>query len=320
MVALATEQKAPVRRRPRPLTPDSLGLPIHVRGADRHDSLTTHVRATVDTGLRVLLAEQATAGRADDPESVHQMRVAARRMRVALRMDKGAIPSANHLRAELAWLGSLLGHVRDLDVLTDRLAADGDELPESDLPAFGEVLSLLLADRTVAADTLTAALGKQRYRTLSQDLATVALDVTDDTDVTDPASLVAKPVRAVHAQLATSAREQTDEGWHELRIKVKRVRYASELASNLAGRKRRDGLVELAKQAKALQELLGTFQDTVVTEQHLRALVVDHAGQLSPNALVVVGRLVERQVAKRDELRERLPEACNDLYRATTDA
>lgn len=307
-------------RTTRPHTPDSLGLPDQARTADRHDSLTEHIRATVDNGLRVLLAEQATAGRADEPESVHQMRVAARRMRVALRMAKGTVASATHLRDELAWLGELLGHVRDLDVLTERLTAEGATLPEPDLPAFGEVLTMLLADRTKAADELTAALTRQRCRTLLQDLAAEALAPTERTDTTVPASLLVKPVRAVHAQLTEAARTETDESWHALRIKVKRVRYAAELAGGLAGRKRRGGLVALARQARSAQELLGLFQDTVVTEQHLRALVTDHAADMSPQALLVVGRLIERQVAKRSDLRDQLPAACGDLYRATTDS
>src|ERR1700743_2497004 len=129
MTALAPS-RAPDRRRPRPLTAATLGLPDEVRVAGRHDSLTAHIRATVDAALRVLLAEQETAGRADSPESVHQMRVAARRTRVALRADRGGIgPAGASLRAELAWLGDLLGGVRDLDVLCDRLTADGADLP-----------------------------------------------------------------------------------------------------------------------------------------------------------------------------------------------
>jgi CHAD domain-containing protein len=319
MTALATPSRPPGRRRLRAITADSLELPDAVRTAGRHDSLTAHIRATVDAGLRVLLAEQATAGDADEPESVHQMRVAARRMRVALRMDKGAIgPAATHLRGELAWLGSLLGGVRDLDVLTERLTGDGADLPEPDLPPFGEVLSMLLADRSAAADALVDALGGQRYRSLLASLAAEATSSAEDADAPDPAGLMVKPVRAVHTQLAASAESPSDAGWHLLRIKVKRVRYTAELASRLAGRKQREALTELAKQAKALQELLGTFQDTVVTEQHLRELVTDHAEQLSPHSLLVVGRLVERQVTKRDELREHLPAACGDLYRATT--
>jgi CHAD domain-containing protein len=319
MTAATTSSRPPDRRRPRRPTAESLGLPAEPRTAGRHDSLTAHIRTTVDSGLRVLLAEQATAGRADEPESVHQMRVGARRMRVALRMDKGAIgPAATSLRDELAWLGTLLGGVRDLDVLSERLAGDGADLPESDLTAFAQVLSVLLAARSRAADALTSALGKQRYRTLVQSLTVEAVGLAEDTAPPNPAALLTKPVRALHLQLAAAAQSPSDETWHQLRIKVKRVRYAAELAVRLAGRKQAVAIQALAREAKGVQELLGTFQDTVVTEQHLRQLVSTHPAELSPQALLVLGRLVERQVAKRDELRGQLPAACGDLYTATT--
>lgn len=316
--AATTPTRPPTRRRPGPLTAAALGLPDRPRTADRHDSLTAHIRTTVDTSLRVLLAEQATAGQADEPESVHQMRVAARRARVALRMDRGGIgPAAASLRAELAWLGTLLGDVRDLDVLCERLTRDGADLPETDLPAFGEVLTALLASRSAAAEVLVKALEQQRYRKLLEAMAVEALSQADDAERTDPDKLLVKPVKALHIQLVASAQSPSDEAWHELRIKTKRVRYTAELATRLAGPKRAAALSTLAGQAKALQELLGTFQDTVVTEHHLRQLVTAHPADLSPSALVVIGRLVERQVAKRNELRDRLPAACGDLYQAT---
>jgi CHAD domain-containing protein len=319
MTAAATPSRPPAHRRPRHLTADALGLPGRARTAGRRDGLTAHIRATVDANLRVLLAEQATAGRADEPESVHQMRVSARRMRVALRMDRGVIGStAATLRAELAWLATLLGGVRDLDVLCEHLADDGADLPETDLPAFGEVLTVLLGSRSRAAGNLTNALGKQRYRTLLRNLAATALADSDDAEPPNATALLAKPVRALHLQLAASAQSPSDGGWHILRIRVKRVRYAADMAGRLAGRKRAVAIAELAKRAKSLQELLGTFHDTVVTEHHLRQLVTAHPADLSPQALLVVGRLVERQVARRSELRDALPAACGDLYRATT--
>jgi CHAD domain-containing protein len=317
MTVLATDTTTSARRRTRPLTAQSLNLPGEPRTAGPQDSLTAHLRATVDTSLRVLLREQATAGNADEPESVHQMRVAARRARVALRMDRGGIgPAAESLRAELAWLGTLLGHVRDLDVLTERLAGEGADMPETDVPAFGEVLTQLLANRSAAAEALVKALDQQRYRSLLRAMATEATGQADDGALTDPDKLLAKPVKALHARLAAAERSPSDAAWHELRIKTKRVRYAAELASRLATGKRARAMTELATQAKALQELLGTFNDTVITEHHLRQLAAQ-SSELSPSALLVLGRLVERQVAKRDELRARLPDASGDLYRAT---
>ncbi|HEX4701697.1 MAG TPA: CHAD domain-containing protein [Pseudonocardiaceae bacterium] len=322
LLAVVPNPPRPPGRRPRPLTPAGLGLPEQARTAGRRDSLTAHVRATVDTQVRVLMAEQATAGRADSPESVHQMRVAARRARVALRMDRDGIgPRAATLRDELAWLGNLLGEVRDLDVLIERLGEDGATLPEADVPAFGDVVAALLAVRSTAADALVAALGKQRYRALLRGLAAEAVVPVDSpagTGTPIPADLLVKPVKALHTQLAESARAPSDEGWHILRIRVKRVRYAAELAARVAGRKRGGALAELVGEAKTLQEVLGAFQDTVAAEHRLRQLVVTSSDALSPAEWLVLGRLVERQAARRDQLREQLPAACGQLYQLTT--
>jgi CHAD domain-containing protein len=309
-------------RRAQPLTVAALGLPAEPRTAGRRDSLTAHVRATVDTQVRVLVAEQVTAGRADAPESVHQMRVAARRARVALRMDSAGIgPRAGKLRDELGWLGSLLGQVRDLDVLSERLGEEGATLPAGDLPAFGDVLAALLTVRTTAADGLVAGLRKQRFRALLRALAAEAVgpaESTADGGAPVPADLLVRPVRALHLQLAASAQSPSDAAWHTLRIRVKRVRYAAELATRVAGRKRGGDLAEMVGQAKVLQEELGAFQDTVAAEQWLRQLVVARPDALSAAGWLVLGRLVERQVARRDRLRDGLPAACGELYRLTT--
>jgi CHAD domain-containing protein len=296
------------------LTGKQLGLPAEPRTAGRRDGLTAHLRATVDAQLRVLLAEQRTAGQVDEPESVHQMRVAARRLRVVLRMDMGGFgPRAGWLRDELSWLGSLLGEVRDLDVLCERLAADATALPEVDLIAFGEVLAALLARRSAAADTLAAELARPRYRSLLRKLAVEAVAPVDPGDDHLPSAddLLAKPLRRLHRQLAVVAGTPTDEQWHDLRIRVKRVRYAAELAGRLAGRKRRAALAGLVGQAKAVQEVLGAFNDTVVAEHRLRQL-----DDLSPAGWLALGRLVERQTARRDALRDQLPAASVELSSA----
>ncbi|HEX3592458.1 MAG TPA: CHAD domain-containing protein [Pseudonocardiaceae bacterium] len=319
MTAAALTRPPARRRAPRLITAGTLRLADEPRAAERTDSLTAHIRATVDAGLRVLLTEQDTAGQADEPESVHQMRVAARRMRVALRMDRGGIgTAAETLRAELSWLAGVLGAVRDLDVLCERLARDGADLPENDLRAFAEVLSALLASREAAADVLAKSLAKPRYRALLQGLAAEARSAADDGERIKPASLLIKPVRALHLQLVASAQSPSDDAWHMLRIRVKRARYAADVAADLAGPKQRARILALSKQAKAVQEVLGDFQDTVITEHHLRQLAAAHPGDLSAPALLVAGRLIERQVVKRAALRERLPAATGELYRATT--
>ena len=61
--------------------------------------------------------------RADESGSVHQMRVATRRLRAALRSFGQVIPATDtaHLAGELQWQGRMLGQARDGEVLAGHL-------------------------------------------------------------------------------------------------------------------------------------------------------------------------------------------------------
>src|SRR5262249_62245725 len=106
--------------------------------------------APVAEALGLRLREQVTAlvshdpgtRLGSDPEDLHQLRVATRRLRAFLRAARPLLTRGptEDLRAELSWLGSALGPVRDLDVLVEhftlelqRLARAGDAPPA--LPA-----------------------------------------------------------------------------------------------------------------------------------------------------------------------------------------
>ena len=70
----------------------------------------------------------------DDPEDVHKLRVATRRLRSDLH-SFGAVldpPRTESIRSELGWLGGVVGAVRDTDVLSARLATRLAALPEAD--------------------------------------------------------------------------------------------------------------------------------------------------------------------------------------------
>ena len=72
-----------------------------------------------------------------EPESVHKMRVATRRLRSTLKTFKRSFPSelASRLRPELKWLAGQLGEVRDGQVLSQKLLGavegEGPEFAES---------------------------------------------------------------------------------------------------------------------------------------------------------------------------------------------
>src|SRR5690349_8803285 len=64
-----------------------------------------------------LVAQEPGVRKGEDVEAVHDMRVATRRLRAALRVFEEAFgPEAATLHEEIGWLGRGLGAVRDRDV------------------------------------------------------------------------------------------------------------------------------------------------------------------------------------------------------------
>lgn len=311
---------------PRPLTAVSLRLAETPIVAGPADDLVTHVRATLDRQLRALLAHQTDAGNAEEPEAVHQMRVAGRRIRVVLRIGRPALGVAGErLRGEVAWLGGILGPVRDLDVLCERLAARAHALPEVDQPGFAEVMSALDTVRAAGRERLTAALAGRRYRALLRSLAALAYPPEDAAEPeaeisSDPVDLVRPPMRRLRKEVRRAGHNPPVDELHALRIRGKRVRYAAEFGSELAGGQPRKRLRELARAARRFQEVLGEHQDTVAAEERLRQLADTEQTPLeiplSPDALLVLGRLVEREHEQRGEHRANWRVAWRTLNRA----
>ena len=272
--------------------------------ASPEDGIAAYVRATLDAQVRVLLRHQSEVDDDNNLEAVHQMRVAGRRIRVALRIAGPVLgPEGERVRTEVAWLGGLLGPVRDLDVLCDRLINEAADLPEADRPGFVQVVSALRAARAAHRAEVVTALTGRRYRTLLRTLANLTQPGPDpDTiEIVDPAVLVRRPVRKIRQEVKLLGRNPPDNDLHELRIRGKRIRYAAEFGAELAGRRAAPKHRALAKAAKQFQDVLGAHQDTVAAEHRLRELADQEP--LTPDALLVLGRLIERETRERDHHR-----------------
>src|SRR4051812_2695962 len=114
--------------------------------------------------FEALLATEAGARLGDDVEELHDMRVAARRLRAAVAMFEEALPAeAVRQGSELAWLGETLGVVRDLDVQIGELSRWVDGAPEADRPALARLGALLETQRAEARASLLQALDSPRY-------------------------------------------------------------------------------------------------------------------------------------------------------------
>lgn len=242
---------------------------------------TSH-KAWIDTQIAELRTHAEVALEGSDPEGVHQLRVAVRRIRAALKASR--FDDGGALQDELRWFFGELGPLRDLDVLMDRLHSETEDFSPEELVAFERLLKGLRVERGVARGRVTRALRGQRYEQLLATLA--AADVAPAQAGGQLVGQITRPYRKLRKAVVAAGPEPVDEVLHDLRIRGKKLRYAAEMAAPEGGKPVR----RLVKATKRLQDVLGEHQDACVAERRVRALVTDDAAEA-----FVAGRLVERE-------------------------
>jgi CHAD domain-containing protein len=259
------------------------------------DPVSTAVKASIAAAAKRIISHDPAA-RTGDPEGVHQMRVAVRRLRSDLRMFAAILDPvwSQELTAELRWLGDVLGPARDADVLIDRLRSDSADLGDAIGPIFEEMERW----RSAAAITLKAGIGDSRYVALLdrllRDLAepNVLSEASDACRRVMP-RLVAETWRPFAHKARGVNSDSADEELHAVRILAKRTRYAAEAAAQCLGPESAREAVRFAKGAEEIQNILGEHQDAAIARRKLMdmATVQLENGPLS----FAIGRLVERQ-------------------------
>ncbi|HET8759606.1 MAG TPA: CYTH and CHAD domain-containing protein, partial [Nitrospiria bacterium] len=196
-----------------------------------------HLKALVQLQADRLLQHDPGTRLGTDVEDVHQMRVATRRLRAALRAAGPMLAAdwAESLRGELAWLGGALGAVRDLDVLSANLRAECATLRPSERRACARWIDALARERAEKRTELLRALTGERYLALLDRLeAAAASPVVTDAPVGLP-DLARKADRALRGAVRARGLAGSDASLHRLRILGKRARYAAELAEAAIG-------------------------------------------------------------------------------------
>ena len=247
-----------------------------------------------------------------DPEDLHRMRVATRRARAFLRAAKGLVEPewAEELRVGLGWLGSALGPARDADVLLEHMRGSVEALDERAAAASGLVRALE-DERDRARVGAVAALSEDRYFQVLDRLEQAARPRLLAGPHESLADLWWKELRRTRRAFAGLDEKSADAELHAARIRVKRARYAAELAAHELG----ESGARFVDAAKKLQDVLGEHQDSVVAEERIRGWA-----ESNPEAADVSALLVEQERKRRKRARRAWPQAWERVVRRARDA
>jgi CHAD domain-containing protein len=273
------------------------------------------VRRAIADGMLRLVAHDAGT-RAGDAESLHQMRVATRRLRSDLRTLGPLLEPAwtDELREELRWLGTALGTVRNLDVQLEDLRPLAADLQPEVEPLFAR----LEERRTEAFTALMETLRGERYLGLLERIvAAYATPMLAPAAVEERAeslrSYVDDAWRRVVRRAKPLAHDSPADDYHAVRIAAKRARYAAEAVRPGLPPSDADGATGFARQMARLQDLLGGMQDA-----YTAAMVIDEIavkGRWRPKPALAAGRLIEREERRAADARSAFPKLWRSVRR-----
>lgn len=230
-----------------------------------------------DTAFRIIARRHLAAVLAQhdgtcrgDPEALHQIRVALSRLRTAIRFFSPMVDDALRPKvwAELKWLNSQLGLVRDLDVAIECVVAEvGDELAViAELQRWDE-------KRAESHRLLARALKSARYRRLVEQTSSWIESGPWSTRRSKEAIRLRRCALADHAtaqlaewentllRKARKLRKLDVEKRHKLRILNKRVTYSIESLQDLFADKSLTKQKSILKQLRRAQKSLGQLND-----------------------------------------------------------
>lgn len=305
-------QAGAARHDGRPKLFRALSLPMQpADGSPADDApILAHVKWALGKQVRCLLAHDPGTRLGADSESLHQMRVATRRLRAVLRAARPLLDPewTESLQTELSWLGQILGAARDIDVQLAYFRGEAATLNARDKKQLDPFIADLTTRRAQLQEVVLSELKSARYLDLVRRLQDAAHNpalVETDLTLCDLARREFKKLRKVMRHIDATSDDAT---LHKLRIHIKRVRYAAELAEPVSGKP----AARFIKRAQTLQTSLGSHQDAIQAETNLRGFV---NRMTSVRSAFVMGELVERQRERRTLVRTSLPKRLKSLLK-----
>src|SRR5258705_3828230 len=250
-----------------------MAKPKRIKGIDCDSAAAAGIRSVLITRFGEMVALRKAALDWSDPEGVHSMRVASRRLRSALRdftpyvRKRGLTASVKEIKS----IADALGGVRDQDVAITAPEKTATQAPAEVPAALKEFIVSRMETRDQARQKLKSILRGSQLKQLEADF-TAAVDVVTATDggkigrtqsaanltyLKTARSIMLDRLREMEKMSGNLYKPFRIEPLHEMRIAAKRLRYALELFEQCWGHT----ISVHAKRAARLQSALGQVHD-----------------------------------------------------------
>lgn len=264
-------------------------------------------RAVAENVAELLVWDRAV--RADAWDSVHQMRVATRKIRSLLADESFGLPKDSWILDELKLLAGILGVARDAEVLAEKYEKALDSLaPEL---VRGPVRARLVDGAKARyangwRRSLLAMRSERYFRLLDglDELVAAPSETAEKSGAESAAASVAAAYKKVAKAAKVAEEDGTDESLHRIRKRAKRLRYTASAT----------GDSEVEAKAKTIQSLLGDHQDSVVSRTHL--LEEADAAHAAGEDTFTYGLLYQKEAEVADEAEDGIDEALKALKKA----
>jgi len=279
-------------------------------------------RAVAEQVEQLLVCDRAV--RADAYDSVHQMRVATRKIRSLLRdsQDSFGLSDKTEVLSELRELAGILGVARDAEVLAQRYETLLNQLAPDLVrgPIWERLVKGSQQRYQVGLRRSLIAMRSRRYFRLLDALESMIAEVPVAAPGEEATAATASSIDGAYRKVRKAAKAAAtldapdhlddenaahrDEALHRIRKRAKRLRYTAAAT----------GAEKVEKQAKIIQTLLGDHQDSVVSREHLACQA--HAAHRSGEDTFTYGLLYQQEADMAESCRRQLGSALRKLARA----
>jgi triphosphatase len=233
----------------------------------------------------------------DDPRELHDLRVAGRRLDAILREFRSSLPASFlKIRPILNKVLSALGAVRDLDVALDELETFRNRLSESDQQGLERLKQHLASQRGATRVRMLEVLDSVSVQQNLQKLVGLLAAPSAATQQLAPTralqlapDMIRRRFRKIRKGADQLTPASTTEAYHEVRGRVKKLRYALEAVAVIYGKP----ADEMLRALRRWQEKLGAQQDAAVAGGRLKVLAGAPPKDMAPETLFLMGRLAE---------------------------